>query len=186
MIEAKTVAAVAADRPHRDTAALTAITEAVDLASPSGHPAVHRGRTSEIGADLFISANTVQSHLRSINRKLGADTRRQAVDRARELQLLCGCLLLRGDRGSSPGIGPAIDPPVRGQSVREPATSGIHRVNPTPVDPNNFDDENRCTHSGTAYATRVGTDSGIAPDPDRTQHAQPFPGGALTVVLPDG
>jgi len=42
----------------------------------------------EIGSELFISVNTTKSHARNIYRKLGAVGRRDAVRRARQLQLL--------------------------------------------------------------------------------------------------
>jgi ATP/maltotriose-dependent transcriptional regulator MalT len=42
----------------------------------------------EIGAELYLSLNTVKSHTRSIFRKLGASGREQAVARARELNLI--------------------------------------------------------------------------------------------------
>ena len=42
----------------------------------------------EIGKDLYVSINTVKSHLRSIYRKLDVTTRRAAVERARDLNLL--------------------------------------------------------------------------------------------------
>ena len=42
----------------------------------------------EIGDALFISFNTVKSHSKSLYRKLGVGTRREAVDRARGLDLL--------------------------------------------------------------------------------------------------
>lgn len=42
----------------------------------------------ELCATLFISKNTLKSHLRSIYRKLGADSRREAVHKARSLDLL--------------------------------------------------------------------------------------------------
>jgi LuxR family maltose regulon positive regulatory protein len=42
----------------------------------------------EIGAALFVSLNTVKTHMRAILRKLGASGRREAVERARALGLL--------------------------------------------------------------------------------------------------
>lgn len=42
----------------------------------------------EIGAALWVSFNTVTSHIRSIYRKLGVSSRREAVERAREIDLL--------------------------------------------------------------------------------------------------
>jgi LuxR family maltose regulon positive regulatory protein len=42
----------------------------------------------EIGEQLFISVNTVKTHLRSIYAKLGSSSREQAVGRARELGLV--------------------------------------------------------------------------------------------------
>jgi LuxR family maltose regulon positive regulatory protein len=42
----------------------------------------------EIGAELFLSANTVRSHTRSIYRKLAVRSREAAVARASALGLL--------------------------------------------------------------------------------------------------
>ncbi|SOB85696.1 LuxR C-terminal-related transcriptional regulator [Streptomyces sp. 1331.2] len=44
--------------------------------------------TEEIAAELFLSVNTVKTHLKSINRKLAVSGRRRAVRRARELRLI--------------------------------------------------------------------------------------------------
>jgi LuxR family maltose regulon positive regulatory protein len=44
--------------------------------------------TDEIAAAMFVSVNTVRTHVRSILRKLGATRRNEAVRRARELGIL--------------------------------------------------------------------------------------------------
>jgi LuxR family maltose regulon positive regulatory protein len=61
---------------------LTAREQAVLRLLPSGLSA------TEIGSELDISRDTVKTHTRSIYRKLGASSRRDAVARARELELL--------------------------------------------------------------------------------------------------
>lgn len=43
---------------------------------------------AEIAVELYLSVNTVKTHLTAIYRKLGASGRREAVRRARELELL--------------------------------------------------------------------------------------------------
>ncbi|WP_404196777.1 LuxR C-terminal-related transcriptional regulator [Streptomyces tauricus] len=44
--------------------------------------------TEEIAADLYVSVNTVKTHLKSVYRKLAVNRRNEAVRRARELHLL--------------------------------------------------------------------------------------------------
>ena len=147
-VDARILLAVAADRQHRDTAALELVTEAIDLAQPEGlvRPFLDAGaglvglitrhrnviarhldftqqllvaappsqpapeaiigehlterelivlrylptmlKAGEIAKDLFVSVNTVKSHQRAIYRKLDVTTRRAAVERARDLNLV--------------------------------------------------------------------------------------------------
>ncbi len=42
----------------------------------------------EIAGELFVTTNTIKTHLRSIYRKLDVSSRREAVQRARDLRLL--------------------------------------------------------------------------------------------------
>ena len=44
--------------------------------------------TAEIAAEMYLSVNTVKTHLRSIYRKLSAAHRGEAVRRARQLKLI--------------------------------------------------------------------------------------------------
>jgi LuxR family maltose regulon positive regulatory protein len=44
--------------------------------------------TAEVAGEMYISVNTVKTHLRSIYRKLGATHRNEAVRRARQLRLI--------------------------------------------------------------------------------------------------
>jgi LuxR family transcriptional regulator, maltose regulon positive regulatory protein len=46
-------------------------------------------RAPEIAAELFVSTNTVRTHLRHIYGKLDVRGRAEAVERARQLGLLC-------------------------------------------------------------------------------------------------
>ncbi len=62
-----------------------------DLSEREREVLVHLGEmlsTTEIAATMFISVNTVRTHIRSILRKLGATRRNQAVRRARELGII--------------------------------------------------------------------------------------------------
>ena len=44
--------------------------------------------TAEIASEMYISVNTVKTHLKNIYRKLAAAHRSEAVRRARQLQLI--------------------------------------------------------------------------------------------------
>jgi LuxR family transcriptional regulator, maltose regulon positive regulatory protein len=44
--------------------------------------------TAEVASEMYISVNTVKTHLRAIYRKLAAAHRGEAVRRARQLELI--------------------------------------------------------------------------------------------------
>jgi LuxR family maltose regulon positive regulatory protein len=69
-----------------------------------------RMSNGEIGAELFLSINTVKTHVSSVFRKLDAHSRREAVSRARSLGLLSP-----GRAATRPAFdldAPVITPPV--------------------------------------------------------------------------
>jgi LuxR family maltose regulon positive regulatory protein len=45
-------------------------------------------KAGEIADDMYLSVYTVKTHLRSIYRKLDVTTRKDAVDRARDMGLI--------------------------------------------------------------------------------------------------
>ena len=50
---------------------------------------VNGSSNQEIAQALFISSNTVHSHMKSIYAKLGVNSRLQAIERLRELGMIC-------------------------------------------------------------------------------------------------
>jgi LuxR family transcriptional regulator, maltose regulon positive regulatory protein len=91
--------------PHREFVArlvtmLSGESESLEIAVPTG-PLTNRERSvlmllptmmsnAEIADELHVSVNTVKVHLKSLYRKLGVTSRRQAVARTRDLQLTVG------------------------------------------------------------------------------------------------
>jgi LuxR family transcriptional regulator, maltose regulon positive regulatory protein len=94
--------ALGLERALRLVASLLA--EAIGSAPPAGEPPGLASRSPrvmpvlrylpthmsapEIAAELYLSANTVKTHLRHLYRKLGAHSRHEAVKRARAIGLL--------------------------------------------------------------------------------------------------
>jgi LuxR family maltose regulon positive regulatory protein len=73
-------------RPRREPAALSEDLSEAELRVLRFLPSSLKA--PEIAAELFVSPNTVRTHLRHVYSKLDAHSRREAVDRARELGLL--------------------------------------------------------------------------------------------------
>jgi LuxR family maltose regulon positive regulatory protein len=84
--------AIPAQRPApRETADRPAPVIVEQLSSRERDVLRHVGEmldTADIAAEMYISVHTVKTHLKSIFRKLGASDRREAVRRARQLNLL--------------------------------------------------------------------------------------------------
>jgi LuxR family transcriptional regulator, maltose regulon positive regulatory protein len=102
--------------PRHKTAHATLLTDILDLIAGSGPPRKDMPplreelseaelkvvrflpsnlKAPEIAAELFVSPNTVRTHMRHIYSKLDAHSRREAVDRARELGLISSGSRLR-------------------------------------------------------------------------------------------
>jgi LuxR family maltose regulon positive regulatory protein len=56
--------------------------------------------TDEIAGAMFVSVNTVRTHVRNILRKLDASRRNEAVRRARELEIIPGWMAVEPGKGS--------------------------------------------------------------------------------------
>jgi LuxR family transcriptional regulator, maltose regulon positive regulatory protein len=102
--------------PRHKTAHATLLSDILDLIAGSGQPRKETPplgeelseaelrvvrflpsnlKAPEIAAELFVSPNTIRTHMRHIYSKLDAHSRREAVDRARELGLITSASRLR-------------------------------------------------------------------------------------------
>ena len=77
-----------ASRRHADAAAPARVVELTERELTVLRLLPSELSQRQIGDALFVSLNTVKSHARSIYRKMGVDTRDDAVDLARGLGLL--------------------------------------------------------------------------------------------------
>ena len=134
------------------------ILERFDAQTPRGGPAVERisvpltdseravlcflpshMTNEEISQALFLSINTVKTHLRSAYRKLGVSSRREAIARGRRLGLLSAGTLARDERrrhlagGGRGGSGRAGGSDGGGQGAGGPADLTGHQGHDQPV-----------------------------------------------------
>ncbi len=72
----------------------------------------------EIGAELFVSHETIRSHLKRIYRKLGVHDRPSALRRAQEEGIVPG-----GATDPAPGQGASLHPAAENGSARDPSSS---------------------------------------------------------------
>ena len=78
----------------------------------------------EIAESLFLSINTIKTHLSSVYRKLGVANRRQAIAQGRRLELLLGRACDRiGWDGRSPRVRRRLRPVAAGRSRRRACSS---------------------------------------------------------------
>ena len=80
-----TPALVNAHRPFTDTLALVQLTEREHLILSK---LTENASIQEIGTELYLSRNTIKTHVRNLYRKLGANSREEAVERGHALGLL--------------------------------------------------------------------------------------------------
>ncbi|MGH8869521.1 MAG: helix-turn-helix transcriptional regulator, partial [Actinomycetes bacterium] len=77
--------------PHQRGAPDTSVLQVEPLSAREQDTLAYLARmltTEEIAAEMFLSVNTVKTHLKSIYRKLGVSSRRQAVRVGEELDML--------------------------------------------------------------------------------------------------
>jgi LuxR family maltose regulon positive regulatory protein len=92
LLEPSIVSPVPVPAPERQASATQTTPLVVERLSEREHEVLtHLSQmlsTAEIATEMYLSVNTVKTHLRSIYRKLSAAHRSEAVRRARQLELI--------------------------------------------------------------------------------------------------